>query len=233
MISGGTQIWPGSMRVTPSAKARACRLCLPRLHPEPLFYPISAMDHAARRQGMACDVQGTDAAVMAPLIAERCALPTTRPVQLEFPRGAAVFRDLRCWHRGMPNWSRLPRHMLGTAFCAERDPGAECSWLGKGKRFHVFSDSCKAAFRHADGGSGALVHRNVQFARGAVDHRGRTIGDEGFEEMLGGDEEEAAIGLEERLSSLLPVDVDSSMPWWLQEMAAGRLLDRGRGVSRL
>ena len=115
--NGSTQLWPRSQIVVPSATH------------------------------MACDRQPTDPTTMAPLIEQRCHSQLTRPVQLNLPRGAAVFRDLRCWHRGMPNRSLLPRHMMGVAFGAERDPGAECSFLGRGKQFHVFDDSAKKAFQ--------------------------------------------------------------------------------------
>ena len=95
------------------------------------------------------------------------------PAQVVVPKGGAVFRgecptvyiaptthnhsiihrslswcssDLRCWHRGMPNFSATPRHMLGIGYCAERDPNGECSHLGVGKHRHVFSASARDAF---------------------------------------------------------------------------------------
>ena len=77
--NGSTQIWPGSNKVAASAA------------------------------GMPCDVQKIDAARMEPIIEQRLAAAKTRPVQLVLPRGAAVIRDLRCWHRGMPNCEQLER----------------------------------------------------------------------------------------------------------------------------
>ena len=77
--NGSTQIWPGSNTVAASAA------------------------------GMPCDVQKIDAARMEPIIEQRLAAAETRPVQLVLPRGAAVIRDLRCWHRGMPNCEQLER----------------------------------------------------------------------------------------------------------------------------
>ena len=37
---------------------------------------------------------------------------THPPIQLTVPKGACAFRDLRVWHRGMPNRGEIPRHMI-------------------------------------------------------------------------------------------------------------------------
>lgn len=89
---GSTQIWPASNIVAASAA------------------------------GMPCNVQEIDVPTMAPIIAARAADPATAPVQVVVPRGGAMFRDLRCWHRGMPNFSSMPRHMIGVAYGAATPP---------------------------------------------------------------------------------------------------------------
>ena len=35
------------------------------------------------------------------------------PAQVIVPKGAAIFRDLRMWHGGQPNYTAVPRHMMG------------------------------------------------------------------------------------------------------------------------
>ena len=50
----------------------------------------------------------------------------------------------------MPNFSDMPRHMLGVGYGAERDPNAECSHLGMGKQRHVFSAEAREAFNVYD-----------------------------------------------------------------------------------
>lgn len=90
--NGSTQLWPASNRCIPSAK------------------------------GMPCNVQQIDVPTMEPVIRAAAADPVTAPLQVAVPRGGAMFRDLRCWHRGMPNYSPHPRHMMGVAYGAVRDP---------------------------------------------------------------------------------------------------------------
>ena len=36
--------------------------------------------------------------------------------QLVMPAGSVVVRDMRCWHRAMPNWSQTPRPMLALVY---------------------------------------------------------------------------------------------------------------------
>eukprot|EP01051_Picozoa_sp_SAG22_P006742 SAG22_NODE_451_length_10354_cov_5.184983_11_plen_161_part_00 len=95
------------------------------------------------------------------------------------------------WHRGMPNKTAMPRHMIGVGYCAERDPGAECSHLGLGKHRHLFSDTVRPAFARpqpppgtADGAASrqlqpVLVDRNISFVPGRCDHFGNPDPDAG------------------------------------------------------
>lgn len=93
------------------------------------------------------------------------------PVQITVPKGAVAFRDLRVWHKGMPNSSDLPRHMISLGYGAERDPTAECSHLGAGKHKHLFGKDAKPAFVRPYG-KPALVDTLASFVDGAVDHFG-------------------------------------------------------------
>ena len=108
-------------------------------------------------------------AINAELIEDRRA--EVPPAQVVVPKGGVFFVDLRCWHRGskspaplssarvpangtpaaaVPNFSDMPRHMLGVGYGAERDPNAECSHLGMGKQRHVFSAEAREAFNVFD-----------------------------------------------------------------------------------
>ena len=107
--------------------------------------------------------------------------PVHPPVQITVPKGAVAFRDLRVWHRGMPNAGELPRHMISLGYGAERDPTAECSHLGAGKHKHLFGNDAKPAFARAPG-KPVLVDTMASFVEGAVDHFGNP--DPG-EDMLG------------------------------------------------
>lgn len=102
------------------------------------------------------------------------------PIQLAVSAGAAVFRDLRLWHRGTANNSSSPRHVLALHYCSKKDPFADTSHLGPGVVPHTFSDSCRAAFqsptvRWPEG----QVERNVRFSSAdSVDHFGNSASGE-------------------------------------------------------
>ena len=51
--------------------------------------------------------------------AERRATPGLGPVQLAIPKGGVCLRDLRVWHRAMPNPSPHPRHMYYLSYSAD------------------------------------------------------------------------------------------------------------------
>eukprot|EP01048_Picozoa_sp_COSAG05_P004265 COSAG05_NODE_224_length_13609_cov_26.220429_8_plen_140_part_00 len=136
-----------------------------------------------------------------------------------------VAGDLRVWHRGMPNYSPHPRHMMGVAYGAVRDPGAETSSLGMGIHDHVFSSSCKSVFQRDD-----PVMRNINFVDADVDPGGRTQGDEGF-----------ALSLEPSLGEQLAVlpsllaerGAEEPPPAWVRMLADGQQLERSATLSRL
>ena len=95
---------------------------------------------------------------------------TDPPVQITVPKGAVAFRDLRVWHKGMPNSGTLPRHMISLGYGAERDPTAECSHLGAGKHKHLFGVDAKAAFSRP-AGKPVLVDTLASFVEGPVDRK--------------------------------------------------------------
>ena len=111
--------------------------------------------------------------------------------------------------------------MLGIAYGAERDPGAESSTLGMGKHFHLFSEACKPAFE--PGGGAALVHRNIRYADGIVDSNARQPDDDGFYAPVQALEASPELVLRPLLERS---DVEE-LPWWVQELVSGRWLQRG------
>ena len=116
------------------------------------------------------------------LLQERRALAP--PVQLVVPRGGLVVRDVRCWHRGMPNRSPTPRHMLGIGYNSATDPVGEAATResNNGRRDMVFSESARAIFESAWAAAPDYgLERNVAFVDGPVDpwgnKQGEVIGD--------------------------------------------------------
>ncbi len=195
--NGSTQLWPATNSVIPSAA------------------------------GMPCNVQKIDIALMQPIIQARAGDPDTAPVQVNVPRGGAMIRDLRCWHRGMPNYSPCPRHMMGVAYGAVHDPGAETSALGMGIHDHTFNRSCQSAFTSSL--SRAPVRRNIKFVETAVDGGGRTVDDEGFALLF----DEVSSG-PELLERMLAAHQDvSQLPPWIQDIAERGHIERPAGRGRL
>eukprot|EP01052_Picozoa_sp_SAG31_P000571 SAG31_NODE_16_length_36206_cov_27.355728_40_plen_297_part_00 len=91
------------------------------------------------------------------------------PMQVLVPRGAVLMRDVRVWHRAMPNRSPHPRHMLGIGYNAATDPVGEEATResNNGRRHMVFSEDVRADFeaawlRNPDYG----LERNVIFEPG-------------------------------------------------------------------
>ena len=140
-------------------------------------------------------------------------------------------------HRGMPNFSPFPRHMLGLGYCAERDPNGECSHLGLGKHRHLFAASSRPAF-NANPRS-PLIDRNVRFAADgvAVDHFGNAAPTEGQQQggvgaIESGPYAGGSKGAGSRFDYWQPPDggleaaIGDDMPTWLQTLVQGRPLQR-------
>ena len=51
--------------------------------------------------------------------------PGKGPTQMAVPKGAVCLRDLRVWHRAMPNPSKFPRHMYYLSYSADGDRAFE------------------------------------------------------------------------------------------------------------
>ena len=80
------------------------------------LWPGSHLDDAVKRG---------DPSIVVPrrrLEARRAVSP---PVQLELPQGAALLRDMRLWHRGVPNRSDTPRPMVALILA--------CRWMRGGR----------------------------------------------------------------------------------------------------
>ena len=89
--------------------------------------------------------------------AQRHRLP---PTQVAMPKGAVLLRDARGWHRGMPNQSNQPRHLVTVAYASQAVPfqrGASGSSMR-------YSESCRDAFSRSGWPAGAFeeIHGSEQ-----------------------------------------------------------------------
>ena len=62
------------------------------------------------------------------------------PVRGAAPKGSALIRDMRLWHRGVPNLSDQIRHMIALVHCA--------GWLRRGRPLR-YVRGCEEAFKGA------------------------------------------------------------------------------------
>jgi ectoine hydroxylase-related dioxygenase (phytanoyl-CoA dioxygenase family) len=77
------------------------------------------------------------------------------PVRGNARKGSMLIRDIRLWHRGVPNCSDRPRHMIAMIH--------NVRWLQRGKPLK-FNKGCEAAFT-----SGELDH-HVEFTDETIDY---------------------------------------------------------------
>ncbi len=89
--------------------------------------------------------------------AEAARRATVPPVRGNTRKGSVLIRDMRLWHRGMPNCADRPRHMIAMVH--------NIGWLQRG-RILKFGTGCEAAFPE-----GPLDH-NVAFTDEPIDHVG-------------------------------------------------------------
>ena len=108
------------------------------------------------------------------LAARRAIAP---PLQITCPKGGIFVRDVRVWHRGMPNKSGAPRHMLGLGFNSATDPKADAATResNNGRRTMVFSESARAAF--AAPNPYDIERENIAFVDGPCDPWGNKEGE--------------------------------------------------------
>lgn len=77
------------------------------------------------------------------------------PIRANMKKGSVLIRDVRTWHRGMPNFSNIPRHMLAMIH--------KIHWLQRGAKI-AFAKSCE--FEILDN---ELEH-NAYFTDEPIDH---------------------------------------------------------------
>jgi ectoine hydroxylase-related dioxygenase (phytanoyl-CoA dioxygenase family) len=77
------------------------------------------------------------------------------PVRGNAKKGSALIRDMRLWHRGVPNPSDRPRHMIAMIH--------NVGWLRRGKPLR-YQSGCEAAFE-----KGELDH-NAEFVEEPIDY---------------------------------------------------------------
>jgi phytanoyl-CoA dioxygenase PhyH len=77
------------------------------------------------------------------------------PVRGNLKKGSALIRDIRLWHRGVPNPSDRPRHMIAMIH--------NVRWLQRGKPLK-FNKGCEAAFEGTD------LDPNVEFTDETLDY---------------------------------------------------------------
>ena len=63
------------------------------------------------------------------------------PIRGNAKKGSALIRDMRLWHRGVPNPSDKPRHMIALIY--------RVSWLKSNRRLK-YKIGCEAAFENSD-----------------------------------------------------------------------------------
>ena len=63
------------------------------------------------------------------------------PIRGNAKKGSALIRDMRLWHRGVPNPSDKPRHMIALIY--------RVSWLKSDRRLK-YKTGCEAAFENSD-----------------------------------------------------------------------------------
>eukprot|EP01052_Picozoa_sp_SAG31_P001455 SAG31_NODE_49_length_30599_cov_15.615016_15_plen_172_part_00 len=78
------------------------------------------------------------------------------PVRMTCRKGCVVLRDNRCWHKGVPNTTTNPRHMVGLAYIASD------RWSGRGTGEMVFGPATRQLLT----GSRCQFEPYVEFADG-------------------------------------------------------------------
>ena len=87
---------------------------------------------------------------------ERAQRKVSPPVRACAKKGSVLLRDVRLWHRGVPNRSDQPRHMIAMVHCI--------NWIQNRGRL-VFNTGCEGAFPDDCG----LKH-NVEFTDDSLDY---------------------------------------------------------------
>ena len=88
--------------------------------------------------------------------AEEARRKLSPPVRGNTQKGSVLIRDIRLWHRGVPNLSDRPRHMIAMIH--------NIHWLRRGKPLK-FNKGCEAAFENGGG-----LDANVEFTDEQIDY---------------------------------------------------------------
>ena len=116
------------------------------------LWPGSHRIHCVNDAGVSASED--DGASMASLSAER--RQAVAPVRPETEVGDVLIRDVRLWHRGVPNRSDRPRHMIAL-IVSKRSPGAAVQRLR-------FERGCEAALE------GHGVDANADYVQGPIEY---------------------------------------------------------------
>ena len=76
------------------------------------------------------------------------------PIRGNAKKGSALIRDMRLWHRGVPNLSDEPRHMIAMIH--------RIRWLRSGRRLK-YQKGCEAAFENSE------LDHNAEFVKEKLD----------------------------------------------------------------
>ncbi len=76
------------------------------------------------------------------------------PIRGNAKKGSALIRDMRLWHRGVPNQSDEPRHMIAMIH--------RIRWLRSGRRLK-YQTGCEAAFENSE------LDHNAEFVQEKLD----------------------------------------------------------------
>ena len=76
------------------------------------------------------------------------------PLRINMKKGSILIRDMRAWHRGMPNFSNVPRHMLSMTHYI--------NWLQRDKPT-TFDIKCKDILTHQK------IQFNANFSEDVID----------------------------------------------------------------
>ncbi|MBI1927798.1 phytanoyl-CoA dioxygenase family protein [Candidatus Poribacteria bacterium] len=88
--------------------------------------------------------------------AEEARRKLSPPVRGNTKKGSVLIRDIRLWHRGVPNPSDRPRHMIAMIH--------NIHWLRRGKPLK-FNKGCEAIFENSGG-----LDANVEFTDEQIDY---------------------------------------------------------------
>jgi hypothetical protein len=139
----GSQLWPG-LEVAHPAASVVVNIC-----------PVDASEENGSVEiwpGTHLEINGDGPVDKETEDARRKVAP---PIRGNLKKGSVLIRDTRLWHRGVPNPSDRPRHMIAMIH--------NIRWLRRGKPL-LFNKGCEAAFDNTD------LDPNVEFTDQPIDY---------------------------------------------------------------